>query len=589
MSAGKFFQALSEHAHDRADKQRSEMESSKKSEIDIWRKVLEDPYSNDVQRQKAVENLNKLYSMKKGASPFEKLAGFMKMVGGKMQGQPGQTPGQTPGAPGTEKMPGKPGSGGPMQNMPAASGQKQEMQPLNGQAAPAPDPNISAGKRNFAQKALGKVASGLGSGMEAFSGMINPHPKELPPLDAASFPNQQQQREGRAADLKSELETREPFIEKQIKLRGEEAQKTARERARNAMNSKTKYPGSSIVNAISDEAMKGKLVDSNNLPVDPNGLYAPIAGEAMSIQKDDDGTPVLTAVRVGTGSAREGEYGQIVIDPKTNDLVEIPIHRKTNTPEPPKQSSPRLDGSKPGESSKPVSSKKHEAAMKPLQGGEKSTTMPKGARVIGSFVRPQQFNPLQKQATATDEARNSLIGDDPKKPGGLMADLGIFKDPEKTDRVMKYLGFIEKNLAGEGSRATGTGPAAAIEWYTGLPTAISNLQQQAQKELALSLEPDEQRFVSDYFRVMGTIGGMRASTGMPAARWSFQTLYNELPTPGKVTDAGDAKRRIQNLIQETNVVAKRNPLSTVVPIEQQDAPELPAHWKQELDKKPKNK
>ena len=552
-NAGKFFQALSQNAHDRAEKVRSEQDESRKAEIDIWRKVLEDPAANDAQRGKAVENLNKLYNMKgqKRDSPFQKLAGFMKFVGDKLQGrQQGQQP--------------QASQGQPSQGQPSP-----QLHPLN-----AGDSGVTAGKRNFAEKALGKVASGLGSGMEGFSNMVNPRPQSLPPLDASAFPTADQRRESAAADeaakVGTEMATREPYIERQIRLRGEEAQKTARERAIHAMNSKVKYPGSAIVNALPDQSMKGQVVDANNLPIDPNGLYAPVAGEGMGIEMQGD-TPVLSAIRVGTGSAREGEYGQIVIDPKTMQLVEIPIHRKTDVPQPPKQSSPRLDGST-GKTSTATppnqTTNGHKPSLHSLNGNQKpGSSLPGGARVVGPYVRPQQLNPLQKQATATDEARNSLIGDNPNQEGGLMADLSVYNNPESVDRIMKYLGFIENNLAGESARVNGMGPMAAAEWYFGLPTAVSNLQQQAQQELALNLKPEEQQFVTDYFRVMGTIGGMRASTGMPASRWSFQTLYNELPTPGRVNNAADAKRRIHNLIQETNVVAKRNPLSTTVPID----------------------
>jgi hypothetical protein len=548
MSVGRFFQTLSANAHDRAEKMRLEQDEQRKEQVGIWRAVLENPASSEAQRQMAVDNLNKLYSLKgqKQGSPFEKLSGFIKLIGdrlqGKQQAQPGQ--GQAQAQPGQAQPTNQP---------------KPQLQPLTG--APQ-DGTITPGKRNAGERALGKVASGLGGAMNAFSGAINPHPQEFPPLQASAFPTADQVRAEKTKDLEADLETKEKYIEKQIRLRGEEAQKTAQARATHAMNSKTKYPGNAITNALSDPSMRDKLVDANNLPIDPNGLYAPIAGEAMSIE-NDNGTPVLTAVRVGTGSAREGYSEQIEIDPRTNELVAVPVRRGTNTPAPPKQASPRLDGGKPSSSS---NGKAHSSTLHPLNGSAGKTGTP-GARTIGPYVRPQQFNPLQKQATAIDEARNSLIGDDPKQTGGLSADLDVFKKPESVDRLTNYLGFIEKNLSGEGARVAGMGPVAALEWYTGLPVAVSNLQQQAQKELALTLTPEEQKFVSDYFRVMGTIGGMRAATGMSSARWSFQTLYNELPTPGKVTDAADAKRRITNLIQETNVVAKRNPLSSKANVE----------------------
>lgn len=595
-TAGKFFQSLSEKAHEKAELGRAEQEKSRKAEIDVWGKVLQDPYASQEQRQKAVENLNKLYQIKKGDSPFARLGQFMSHVGGKLQGkQPNaQTaqPGQPP-APGMAPAGEQPGQG-PNGAAPAPKDTPAQLQPLDAKADPNP------GKANIASKMLGKVASGLGGGIQHVSDAINPQPKPFPQLDASAFPSAEQARAGKAADTKADLEAKEPFIEKQIKLRGEEAQKTARERAVNAFNSKIKYPGEAIMNAYPDQAARAKMVDADGIPVDPHGIYAPIAGDKMSFDKNEDGSPVLMAKRVGTDSAREGSYGQIGIDPKTQELVEIPIHRQTGTPEPPKQTSPILDGGK-GQAEKEtkkqvMATNGPKASLMPLTGkasqGGASDKPKNGVRVIGKYVRPQQFNPLLKSATATDEARNSLIGDDPDKTGGLMADLDVFKDPKSQERIMQYLGFIEKNLSAEGGKAAGAGPAAAVEWYAGLPTAVSNLQQQAQNELALSLSPAEQRFVSDYFRTMGTIGGMRAATGAPASQWAFQVLYNELPTPGKVTNINDAKRRITNLVQETNVVAKRNPLSSLVDVnklDKPDTPALPAHWQEELDKDKKKK
>jgi hypothetical protein len=172
----------------------------------------------------------------------------------------------------------------------------------------------------------------------------------------------------------------------------------------------------------------------------------------------------------------------------------------------------------------------------------------------------RQFGPLQKQATAIDEARNSLIGDDPQKVGGLSADLGVFKSPQSIQRVREYLALVNAQIANEAKGITGQGPLAAAEWYVGLPQAVIGLQQGALADASKALTPPEQRFVADYYRALGTIGGMRAATGASSAQWSFNTLRSELPTPGPVTNSTEAARRIHNFVQETNIVAKRNPL-----------------------------
>jgi hypothetical protein len=173
---------------------------------------------------------------------------------------------------------------------------------------------------------------------------------------------------------------------------------------------------------------------------------------------------------------------------------------------------------------------------------------------------------LNKQATAINEARNSLIGDNfPGEVGGLASDLRpIFNDPESVKRVSQYLGLVNAQVENEGKNLTGQGAWAATEWYLNLPQTVVNLQQGALRDASSSLNPQEQQFVADYYRVMGTIGGMRASTGASAAQWSYNTLRSELPTPGPVTNYNEAARRLKNFVQETNIVSKRNRMVTPV-------------------------
>ena len=198
----------------------------------------------------------------------------------------------------------------------------------------------------------------------------------------------------------------------------------------------------------------------------------------------------------------------------------------------------------------------------PAGGGGKAQVFPTGAWTV-----------LNKQATAVSEARNSLIGDNfPSSVGGLASDLKpIFNNPDSVKRVSQYLGLVNAQVENEGKNLTSQGAWAAAEWYTGLPQTVVNLQQGALRDASSSLTPEEQTFVADYYRVMGTIGGMRASTGASAAQWSYNTLRSELPTPGPVTNYSEATRRLKNFVQETNVVSKRNKLTAPVDISTLDS------------------
>ena len=131
-------------------------------------------------------------------------------------------------------------------------------------------------------------------------------------------------------------------------------------------------------------------------------------------------------------------------------------------------------------------------------------------------------------------------------------------------------------MENEAKPVTGQGAWAAFQWYAGLPQAVISLQQGALRTASAGLDGGaqdgpEHRFVADYFRVMGTIGGTRASTGASAAKWSFNTLKSELPTPGPVTTYAEAMRRLNNYVQETNVVSKRNPLLAPANVQADDS------------------
>jgi hypothetical protein len=130
--------------------------------------------------------------------------------------------------------------------------------------------------------------------------------------------------------------------------------------------------------------------------------------------------------------------------------------------------------------------------------------------------------------------------------------------------------LVHNQAANEGDSFAHSGDTfGAVKWFAGLPQLNISLQQGALRDQYGQLTTDEKKFVADYFRVMGTMGGMRASTGMPGYQWAFTNMYNEMPTPGKVNDYDDAVRRLMNYVNETNVVSKRN--SLVGKVDVQDA------------------
>jgi hypothetical protein len=208
---------------------------------------------------------------------------------------------------------------------------------------------------------------------------------------------------------------------------------------------------------------------------------------------------------------------------------------------------------------------------KPQGGGGAVAQAGGGGGKSGKTVYPAgQFMQFSKSATGVDQARNSLVGDDIEKGkvSGLAKDLDIFKDQSAVARIGEYLQLVHNLTAREGdSFAQSDDTVGAVKWFAGMPQAVIGLQQGALRDKYNQLTTADKKFVADYFRAMGTMGGMRASTGMPGYQWSFTNMYNEMPTPGKVTDYDDAVRRLMNYVNETNVVSKRNPMVPKVDVE----------------------
>lgn len=530
---GRLYSALTGHAEDYVKNQREDQIKAKQHQIDLYKGVLQDPNATAEQRTYAAQQLNQLFGIGKGKkgedSAFTKVAGFFNKIGERMD--PSKKP--------QSSQPNAAGAG------PAS-------------AAPPSDPHVNPAQKNLAERALGKVSKGLGALISTPDKIFKRDLTPVPGIDASMFPSADQARANKVKGIEAEQAAKWPYEEKRIRLQEELRLMTAQQKVHNAMGSKTKYPGAAILGALPEAARQG-ATDINGLPIDPNGLYGPANGQDFFFDNGEQGHPILQAVRVGTGTERESTSEQLVIDPQTNMLVAVPLKRTTGSPAPPQK---KFSKDLPTLTDRTGSSSKQ--PVKSTGGGANgSGAAPKrkgGARTIGPYVRPQQFNVLQKQANAINEARNSLVGDEPGQIGGIAKDLDVFKDPQSVKRLSEYIGFINQQLDRPAKDVTGEGAWAAVQWYAGLPQTVNDLQQEALRKFGGSLTPEEETFIADYYRLMGTIGGLRAATGASAARWSFQNMRSELMTPGPVTGYDDAVRRLKNLVQETNVVAKRNPM-----------------------------
>lgn len=309
-----------------------------------------------------------------------------------------------------------------------------------------------------------------------------------------------------------------------------------------------------------------------NDPDNPGyNLFGTYAG---GVVYDQNMQPVPNAKQVMPSMLPTAHTGEMpVFNPVTNRFEPQPTYSSS------RKVAPKASGAKGKASALPGPPATASGGPASADGASKSPTA-SATPVAGGGDRhgipARQFNILQKQATSINEARNSLIGDNPEKIEGLAGDLDVFKRPASVKRLSEYLGLVASTVENEAKQVTGQGPLAAAEWYLQLPQTVVELQQGALADASRGLDdgaPDgpEHRFVADYFRNMGTIGGLRASTGASAAKWSFNTLRSEMPTPGPVTSYEEAKRRVRNILQETNVVAKLNPLTKAIDPSRLDA------------------
>lgn len=556
------FGGLLHSANERTAKEKEKYETQRDADVAMYRQIMLDPHAGlgpdadatavEERRTKIASDMAKLQNLKGKDTPLHHLAEMLNGVRRAVktrQGQPGvppMDPGMSGGTPKPEGTAGggAQGSGGAVQ--PGKPGTT--LTPLDQGTQ-----KVQQKTQSLGGKILTKVAHGLGGGLSALDSSLNRYDRaSLPGLDPSVMPTAPTRMQDATAAGSAEKAKSQASRENEMKI----------------FRDQLKEANPRMTDDQLDKAVETKFGAIPKPKTTTKKFADPNSPTGYSYGTFDPGDPstIISMILGAPSSDSEGVSEQIVIDPNDGSMHAIQVRHSTTHPQ-----NKGVGGSGAGAQPK-------KGGLTPLQGGgggkaagakpaAAAGAKPKGAgsRLIGNFIKPQQFNALNTQAIAIDEARNSLIGDDPNSSnGGLSADLGVFDNSDSIDRIKNYLGFIEKNVAGEANAAGAGGPLAAAEWYAQLPVTVSNLQQQAQQDLAIQLTPEEQNFVTDYFRVMGTIGGLRAATKMPGSKWSFANLYNELPTPGRVNNKQDAMRRIQNIVKETNVVGGRNPMTKKV-------------------------
>lgn len=572
------FGGLLHAANERTATEKKKYETQRDADVAMYRQIMLDPHAGlgpdadaqavEERRTKIAGDMAKLQNLKGKDTPIHHLAemlnGVRRAVKARQGGPAGQAaPQADPGMSGAQPIPlAKPGDGKPEPIPNAKPGGKPGLTPLSGGAPGTTTSPVDQSTQKVQQKTqslggkiLTKAAHGLGAGLTALDSSLNRYDtRSLPGLDTSVMPTAPTRVQDATMAGTAEKAQKDAARENEMKIYRDQLHEANPRMTEDQLDRAVETKFGAIPKPKSTTK---KFSDPNSPTGFSYGTFDP----------NDPGT-IISMIPGAPSGDTSGVSEQIVIDPNTGEMKAVPIYKSTThsiggkgTPGPQaKKGLTPLDAGAGGTAGGKAVPGAKPAGAKPSAGGKGG-----GARLIGNYIKPQQFNSLNTQAIAIDEARNSLVGDDPANPnGGLSADLGVFDNPDSIERIQNYLGFIEKNVAGEANAAGAAGPLAAAEWYAQLPVAVSNLQQQAQQELAMQLTPEEQTFVTDYFRVMGTIGGLRAATKMPGSRWSFMNLYNELPTPGRVNNKQDAMRRIQNIVKETNVVGGRNPMTKKV-------------------------
>ena len=608
MAEGQFFDKLFSGAHGKAAEQEALYQKQRDEDTAMYMTVLHDPAASREQRQRAADAIGKLRNLKKGENPYHGISDFLSNLSEHIQKRDSSTAPQPQSLPQVQG-PTSTSTGSAPGNRPNG------LPPLT-----AEGPRVGLGRKMLgaAAKGLGGVMRGVENVSASMAGFNSqtPKPSDLPPIDVQAFPEASQYL-GKKVDSFADVEGNRIAVYQ----RPDGSQYQVNEGKQRGYQRPVQQGAVSIADAKKQADSGQKFVGEDGQPIDLSKLPADMKLLRIRQQDKEFYVPVTQNQKISPpiGGKRYGitelgivdlpdelqsggatELGPAVVGSTTDTQNRLYGKETTKTPQTPgvtaQPTGPAgaqpIPLSKPGDGTpQPIPADNgQKRGLTPVSGGGGTSAPPKSPGRAGGAARPLPGGPntptrkdpasatahsvtsggklgppipnmqMQKQANAINEARNSLIGDTPGQLGGIAGDLSIFNNPASVRRLSEYIGFVNSNLDESGKDVTGKGVWAAIDWYGQLPRAVSNLEQEALRKVGQPLTPEEQKFVADYYRLMGTIGGMRAATGASAAKWNFTNLRGELPTPGIVTGYGDAVNRLRNFTHETNVVSQYNPL-----------------------------
>lgn len=183
-------------------------------------------------------------------------------------------------------------------------------------------------------------------------------------------------------------------------------------------------------------------------------------------------------------------------------------------------------------------------------------TLPAGSTPSGQVAQQQ------KRYTAINVAGQGLKQFATPQEDGI-SNLDIFKDPAAVSRIAKYLKLNNDQIEGQFDNAEKGGAEGIFSFYAGLPQAYAAASTDAVKNAYKELTPHDQRFVTDYYALLGQWGGMRAATGSSGSLWNFRNLAQEIPNPMSITSYPEARRKVHDNLQELGTVSNTNLRPTI--------------------------
>jgi hypothetical protein len=184
--------------------------------------------------------------------------------------------------------------------------------------------------------------------------------------------------------------------------------------------------------------------------------------------------------------------------------------------------------------------------------------IPRGARVLPPGAIPAaQVQGQQRRDTAINVAGQGLQQFAQPHDDGL-SNLDVFKDPNAVKRIAQYINLNNAQIEGEFEQAEKGGAEGVLSFYAGLPQAYKSVSNQAVRDAYAKLSPHDQRFVTDYYNLIGQWGGMRSATGASASKYSFQNLAQEIPNPVSMSSYTQARQKVANMLHELSGISEPN-------------------------------